>query len=126
MLLQKTLLAIEGLGRQLHPDLNLWDTAKPFLERWIRAQVAPAAVLRKVVEDAPYWIEKLPDLPILLHDVLRYRKYQQMSATEKAVNNAFGAQKRSRYRHFFVGFITAAAIIATLEIVGISYFHLLT
>src|SRR5690242_15400471 len=70
ILLQKTLLNIEGLGRQLYPDLDLWATAKPYLERWLNEQVGMKAFWNKVQQNAPYWAEKLPDLPILIHDVL--------------------------------------------------------
>ncbi len=70
VLLQKTLLNIEGLGRQLYPDLDLWQTAKPFLERWTAEQVGPRALFRKIREDLPLWSERLPELPELLHKSL--------------------------------------------------------
>lgn len=66
VLLQKTLLNIEGLGRQLYPELSLWDTAQPFLERWLAERYAPATVWRRLQEDAPAWLETLPMLPDLL------------------------------------------------------------
>ncbi|OZI14496.1 ubiquinone biosynthesis regulatory protein kinase UbiB [Sodalis-like symbiont of Philaenus spumarius] len=62
VLLQKTLLYIEGVGRQLYPQLDLWKTAKPFLEEWIKDQVGLPAILRALKEKAPYWAEKLPEL----------------------------------------------------------------
>jgi len=65
-LLQKTLLNIEGLGRQLYPDLNLWDTAQPFLEKWLAERFAPPAVLKRLQYEAPFWLETLPTLPDLL------------------------------------------------------------
>jgi ubiquinone biosynthesis protein len=71
VLLQKTLLNIEGLGRQLYPDLDLWVTAKPFLEDWMQEQVGVRAMLRAVMEDMPYLIEKLPEMPNLIHDALK-------------------------------------------------------
>ncbi len=71
VLLQKTLLNIEGLGRQLYPDLDLWVTAKPFLEEWMEDQVGARAMLRNLKEDLPYLLEKLPDMPNLLHDALK-------------------------------------------------------
>ncbi len=71
ILLQKTLLNIEGLGRQLYPDLDLWQTAKPFLERWMREQLGPSALLRELKSQAPRWGEALPALPGLAHEVLR-------------------------------------------------------
>ncbi len=70
MLLQKTLVNIEGLGRQLYPDLDLWKTAKPFLENWVKAQLGPRAFLRKIKENLPYWAEKFPDMPYLFYNAL--------------------------------------------------------
>ena len=71
VLLQKTLLNIEGLGRQLYPDLDLWKTAKPFLEKWMEEQVGARAMLRNLKEDMPYMIEKLPEIPGLLYKSLK-------------------------------------------------------
>ncbi|HHO58880.1 MAG TPA: ubiquinone biosynthesis regulatory protein kinase UbiB, partial [Thiotrichales bacterium] len=71
VLLQKTLLNIEGLGRQLYPDLDLWKTAKPFLERWMEEQVGARAMLHNIKEDMPYLIEKLPEMPNLLYGTLK-------------------------------------------------------
>ena len=74
VLLQKTLLYVEGLGRQLYPQLDLWDTAKPFLEQWMKQQIGPHAVWHAFKERAPYWVEKLPELPELLYDSLKQGK----------------------------------------------------
>jgi ubiquinone biosynthesis protein len=71
VLLQKTLLNIEGLGRQLDPDLDLWSTAKPFLEKWMLEQVGPERLLQQLKAEAPQYAKLLPALPRLLHDALR-------------------------------------------------------
>ena len=71
LLLQKTLLNVEGLGRQLYPELDLWKTAKPFLERWMAEQIGPRRFLAELRQQAPRWAETLPALPVLAHDVLR-------------------------------------------------------
>jgi len=71
VLLQKTLLNIEGLGRQLYPQLDLWQTAKPFLENWMKDQVGPKAFLRNLKRQAPVTLERLPEVPLLLHGVLK-------------------------------------------------------
>ncbi|HGS4649435.1 TPA: ubiquinone biosynthesis regulatory protein kinase UbiB [Vibrio cholerae] len=71
VLLQKTLLYVEGLGRQLYPQLDLWQTAKPFLEKWMAKQVGPQAFLSALKERAPLWFEKMPELPELLYDSLK-------------------------------------------------------
>jgi len=69
-LLQKTLLAVEGLGRELDPDLDLWVTAKPFLERWMHDQIGWRALERRLIAEAPYLVTALPELPRLLHQKL--------------------------------------------------------
>ena len=71
VLLQKTLLNIEGLGRDLDPDLDLWSTAKPFLEKWMLEQVGPRRLLEELKAQAPRYAKLLPDLPRLLHGYLR-------------------------------------------------------
>ncbi|MBM3356361.1 MAG: ubiquinone biosynthesis regulatory protein kinase UbiB [Betaproteobacteria bacterium] len=70
VLLQKTLLNIEGLGRDLDPDLDLWATARPFLERWMSEQVGWRGLVRRLGEEAPYWGTMLPQLPRLLERAL--------------------------------------------------------
>ena len=70
VMLQKTLLNIEGLGRELDPDLDLWQTAKPFLERWMSEQVGWRGLLRTVRHEAPFWAQTLPAIPRLLHRLL--------------------------------------------------------
>ena len=70
MLLQKTLLNVEGLGRQLDPDLDLWVTAKPFLERWMQDQIGCRALQRRLLAEAPYIVAALPELPRLIHQRL--------------------------------------------------------
>ncbi|MDO8278798.1 MAG: ubiquinone biosynthesis regulatory protein kinase UbiB, partial [Burkholderiaceae bacterium] len=71
VLLQKTLLNIEGLGRQLDPDLDLWSTARPFLEKWMLEQIGPQRLLQEIKDQAPRYAKLLPDLPRLLHDFLK-------------------------------------------------------
>jgi ubiquinone biosynthesis protein len=71
VLLQKTLLNIEGLGRQLYPELDLWTTAKPFMEAWIKQQVGPQAFVRRVKENLPLMSEQLPEIPLLAYRVLK-------------------------------------------------------
>ena len=70
VMLQKTLLNIEGLGRQLDPDLDLWKTAKPFLERWMSEQLGWRGILKGVQQEAPQWARTLPQLPRLVHHAL--------------------------------------------------------
>jgi len=70
VLLQKTLLNIEGLGRQLYPELDLWKTAKPFLERTMSEQLGARSMLRKLKESVPAWNNSLPEMPLLAHRFL--------------------------------------------------------
>ncbi|MDA9558058.1 ubiquinone biosynthesis regulatory protein kinase UbiB [Vibrio sp.] len=94
VLLQKTLLYVEGLGRQLYPQLDLWETAKPFLEDWMMNQVGPKAVLNAMKDRAPYWAEKLPELPELLYDGLQ--KNKQM---HQQVENLYQGYLSGKKRH---------------------------
>ena len=71
VMLQKTLLNIEGLGRQLDPELDLWKTAKPFLERWMDEQVGWRGLVRTFKQEAPYLARTLPQLPRLVHQSLK-------------------------------------------------------
>jgi ubiquinone biosynthesis protein len=80
VLLQKTLLNIEALGRELDPDLDLWKTAKPYLERWMSEQVGWRSFLRHLRQESPYWAATLPQIPRLVHRALaedRSRDVQQ-------------------------------------------------
>jgi len=70
VLLQKTLLNIEGLGRQMYPDLDLWQTAKPFLERSMSEQIGVRALVRNLKESVPAMTETLPELPLLAHKLM--------------------------------------------------------
>jgi ubiquinone biosynthesis protein len=92
VLLQKTLLNIEGLGRQLDPELDLWNTAKPFLERWMLEQVGPQKLIEELRDQAPRYAKLLPELPRLLHDYLAQRpapmqrELQELLAEQKRTN----------------------------------------
>jgi ubiquinone biosynthesis protein len=74
VLLQKTMLNIEGLGRQLDPELDLWSTAKPFLERWMLDQVGPHKLWEELRDQAPRYAKILPELPHLIHKYLRHER----------------------------------------------------
>jgi ubiquinone biosynthesis protein len=76
VLLQKTLLNIEGLGRQLDPELDLWNTAKPFLEKWMIDQLGPKKLIDQLRNEAPMYAKLLPELPRLLFDFLKHSKPQ--------------------------------------------------
>jgi len=85
VLLQKTLLNIEGLGRQLDPDLDLWSTAKPFLEKWMLEQVGPQRLWRELKAQAPQYAKLLPQLPRLVHDYLARPAHQDGRQLERLI-----------------------------------------
>jgi ubiquinone biosynthesis protein len=77
VLLQKTLLYIEGLGRQLYPQLDLWKTAKPYLENWLKERMSVKTLLKEILQKAPIWREKLPELPDLIYGNLKQAQHNQ-------------------------------------------------
>ena len=108
VMLQKTLLNIEGLGRQLDPDLDLWTTAKPFLETWMREQIGLKGLLRTIRSEAPYWATVLPQLPRLLHRALAD---ERMRGIERTLDESLALQ---RQRNRLIGLAVAllAAVLA--------------
>ena len=115
VMLQKTLLNIEGLGRELDPDLDLWKTAKPFLERWMSEQVGWRGVIKALKQEAPYWAATLPQLPRLLHRALAEDRFGQLERTlaRLAAQNA----RRNRLLAALV-----AALVALLAAQLFTYF----
>ncbi|MBE1287044.1 MAG: ubiquinone biosynthesis regulatory protein kinase UbiB [Alteromonadaceae bacterium] len=91
VLLQKTLLYVEGLGRLLYPQLDLWATAKPFLENWMNEQIGFKAFFSKVQQNAPYWVEKFPTMPDLFFNTL-----QQLKGLPEREEKLFLKQRRQQ------------------------------
>jgi len=104
VMLQKTLLNIEGLGRQLDPELDLWTTAKPFLERWMNEQLGWRGLLRTLRQEAPYWAGTLPQLPRLVHRALAEDRLAELKLSVEALK----AEGRRRNR------LLAAILVALL------------
>ena len=121
VLLQKTLLNIEGLGRQLDPELDLWSTARPFLENWMRERIGPRAVLKKLRQNLPRWLEQLPELPNQMETLLR-----QASSGEVKVKlqQQLAQDLRQEIRHAnqrtFFAVVGAALIISAAVIFGLN------
>ena len=109
VLLQKTLLNVEGLGRQLDPDLDLWVTAKPFLERWMEDQIGLRALERRLFAEAPYIVRALPELPRLLH-----QKLSEAPLASNAALTEFAAAQRAASRWLAVVAVLLAIVIALL------------
>ncbi len=76
ILLEKTLINVEGIGRQLYPPLNLWTTAQPFLEEWLKNRVSPLSVIKRIHDQMPDWIEQTP---VLVHQLMQKLQQQQTS-----------------------------------------------
>jgi ubiquinone biosynthesis protein len=106
VMLQKTLLNIEGLGRQLDPDLDLWTTAKPFLENWMREQVGFKGLLRTLRREAPHWATMLPQLPRLLHRTLAGDRVERI---EQILGELLAVERR---RNRLIAIAIAVAAIA--------------
>ncbi len=113
VLLQKTLLNIEGLGRQLDPELDLWKTAKPFLERWMNERMGWRALLRATREEAPSWAGALPQLPRLAHQALTASARQQAAQQQQLEQIALRQQRHERLLVLF-GVLIAALLALNL------------
>lgn len=119
VLLQKTLLYVEGLGRQLYPQLDLWETAKPFLEKWMANQVGPQALLNAVKDRAPFWIEKLPELPELLYDSLRQGK--SMNQRMDQLYQGYRDSKRQQGTGKFLFGVGATLVVCSAILISSPY-----
>jgi ubiquinone biosynthesis protein len=108
VMLQKTLLNIEGLGRELDPELDLWATAKPFLERWMSEQVGWRGWARTLRDEIPYWGTLLPQLPRLAHQALRG---ERLRVLEDGLAQLL-AQQRARNRWLAAIVVLLAASLA--------------
>ena len=106
VMLQKTLLNIEGLGRQLDPDLDLWKTAKPFLEKWMGEQVGYRGLLRTLRNEAPHWATMLPQLPRLLHRVLADDRLGKLNDALRLL--ARTGERRNRLLAWILALLAAA------------------
>lgn len=110
VLLQKTLLYIEGLGRQLYPQLDLWATAKPFLERWMRHQVGPGALWEAIKSKSPYWAEKFPEIPELIYENLQLARRNQQQFGD--LSERFLRRQKSRQVSLFCALTGGACLIS--------------
>jgi ubiquinone biosynthesis protein len=114
VMLQKTLLNIEGLGRELDPDLDLWRTAKPLLERWMGEQIGWRGLVRSVRREAPYWANTLPQIPRLVHRVLAE---DRLGALQDAVQR-LAAQNEQR-NDILMGLLWIVAVASVAVVAAI-------
>ncbi len=120
VLLQKTLLNIEGLGRELYPDLDLWETAKPFLEEWMRDQLGARALIRELKKHAPRWGETLPALPGIAFEVLRQARDGKLRVemNSKEIERVRREIRRSNQRTV-LAVVGAALILSAAALLGL-------
>lgn len=121
VLLQKTLLNVEGLGRELYPDLNLWDTAMPFLETWMAERYAPSGLLKQIQKHAPDWLEQLPQVPDLLLSNLQMAPQLQQHSPNKALEQLqqeLATTKRNRNKLVALSLVIAGIVVAQPTIVA--------
>jgi ubiquinone biosynthesis protein len=113
VLLQKTLLNTEGLGRSLNPELDLWATAQPILERWMKEQLGWPAFKKRFITEAPKWAELMPELPRLLHSKLAEQTHPTPNAEWAMQLGTLIQQQRSTKRWLWVlGVLALSAISA--------------
>ena len=114
VLLQKTLLNIEGLGRELDPNLDLWVTAMPFLERWMQDRIGLPALRRRLLAEAPYIVDALPELPRLIHQ----RLTAQRAASDVAMRELTEAQRTQNRLLTLIAVLLAIATSVVLWKIG--------
>ncbi len=110
---------IEGLSRQLAPEFNLWASASPQIEKWLRKQVGVFSFLKRIRNNLPMWSEQLPEIPGMIYEVLRETKRQQEQQRFEQANLTNGSANhitRTKILYFSFG-----AFIAILVAEGVSY-----
>ena len=100
VLLQKTLLNIEGLGRQLYPELDLWNTAKPFLEQWLKDRYSPKSIIKKLKKNGPDIIEKISEVPMTLQEILQTLK--NLDNIDGPSKNALSTNSKSNNQRKYI------------------------
>src|SRR5262249_23966152 len=117
LLLHKTLFNIEGLGRRLYPELDLWATAKPFLQRWIKHRYRFRTQVQNFARQAPRAAEKMLALPALQYEVLQHQRKEQLIQTWESQQVPVKKGKKSRFKYFCLG-----AGVTLLVVVGAMIF----
>ncbi len=113
ILLQKTLVNVEGLGRQLHPDLNIWHTARPLLDRWMSERVGPRGLIRGTREHMPHWLDRLPELPNKLIDLVDKTREGKLQVEWKSDDiDALRSEMRNNSRRNRFAVIGAGLLVA--------------
>lgn len=119
VLLQKTLINIEGMGRQIYPELDLWETAAPYMERWMKERMGLSALMKRISQNAPRWLEQLPEIPDLAYNAMQdIRTLAENNRAQAAilaeVRQSLQVQsKRTRYQRLG-GLALVGAIVSML------------
>ena len=116
ILLQKTLLNIEGLGRQLYPDLDLWQTAKPFLEGWFKERLGPKAKVKQLVKQFPQIAEHFPEMPVLLFQALDSVTHTKLQLETQNKELAELRQQMDKNHNGTVWAILAGAVMMSVAV----------
>jgi len=120
ILLQKTLLNIEGLGRQLHPQLDIWQTAQPVLEKVMKDKTGPSAAWHDLKQRFPIWIEKAPEIPGLVYDVLHRASEGRLRVRlDPAELKKLDRQAETRHRRQVLSILGAALLVAGAVVFGL-------
>jgi ubiquinone biosynthesis protein len=113
VLLQKTLLNVEGLGRQLYPEIDFWETVKPCLKKWLKQQTSVSTAFHKLRQQLPCLIEKLPDLPEMMYEALYKLQNSAHVPPPPALQNTTPSRRGAGY--FAAGLITGALALIILD-----------
>ncbi|MBI5783305.1 MAG: ubiquinone biosynthesis regulatory protein kinase UbiB [Gammaproteobacteria bacterium] len=123
VLLQKTLFNIEGLGRRLYPDLDLWETAKPYLERWMSEHMGPRAFLKSLRKEFPKWWAMLPEIPSLVHESLLRTSQAETAQEARAQELEQRLRQLHRgHRRLYFAIAGSGLLIAGAVLLGINIF----
>jgi ubiquinone biosynthesis protein len=113
-MLQKTLLNVEGLGRELDPNLDLWVTARPFLENWLKEQIGPKNLINRIKKEFPNWMDVAPQLPTLLHAYLNNHNKDSYTIIEKDIRKSIEGIKLRQDRIIIVMILLFVVITLTV------------
>lgn len=116
VLLQKTLLNIEGLGRQLYPELDLWQTAKPFLEKWFHDRLGPKAKINKLIKQFPEFAEQFPEIPSLIYKALDNAAHAQQQAEAQRRELAMLRQQMDNNHRTTVWAMIISSVVISLAV----------
>ncbi|WP_392563616.1 ubiquinone biosynthesis regulatory protein kinase UbiB [Orbus wheelerorum] len=114
VLLEKTLFYIEGLGRQLYPQLDLWSTAKPFLESWYQEQISVKHITKQFIDTLPQWQEVLPDLPNIIKQYQKDNQQLMLQVTKLNKQLATTTRKQTRLWQLTIGLVVIVTILSFL------------